>query len=135
MFRLLTSLLSLIWLAACGASSTNAPPPPLELEVEGSLGAGASTVVKGEAMEVKFVEVSEDSRCPSDATCVWAGEVKVKLATRLGTDPPVEREVLEGRSMILEPYRLTVTRVLPDPVSTKKIAPGDYRIMLVVVKI
>ncbi len=134
MFRLSCTLLSLILLAACGAS-TSSPPPPLELEVEGSLRAGASTTVKGEAIEIEFVGVSEDSRCPSDATCAWAGEVKIKLAVRLGTEPPVQREVLEGRSTVIEPYRLTITRVLPDPISTQKIASGDYRIMLVVVKI
>jgi hypothetical protein len=134
MFRPVTTLLSLTMLAACGAS-TSTPPPPLELEIEGSLRAGASATVKGTDIEVTFVAVSEDSRCPRDVACTWAGEVKVKLAARLSTAPPVDREVLEGRSTLIEPYRLTITRVLPEPISTHKTAPDDYRILLVVVKI
>lgn len=29
---------------------------------------------------LKFVEVLEDSRCPKDIVCVWAGRAKVKVA-------------------------------------------------------
>jgi hypothetical protein len=125
----------MLCLGACGPSSSDSPPAPLELAVEGSLRAGASTGVKGESIQVTFVEVTEDSRCPKDTTCAWAGEVKTTLAARIGSEPVVQREVLEGRSMIVEPYRITVTRVLPDPLSTQKTAPGDYRISLIVVKI
>jgi hypothetical protein len=134
---LLMSLLMsmMLWLAACGTSSSDSAPVPLELAVEGSLRAGASTGVKGESIEVTFVAVTEDSRCPKDTTCAWAGEVKTTLAARIGSEPVVQREVLEGRSMIIEPYRITVTRVLPEPVSTQKTAPGDYRISLIVVRI
>lgn len=28
---------------------------------------------------IQLVEVTEDSRCPSDVTCVWAGQAKVKV--------------------------------------------------------
>ena len=135
MLRACAVLLSSLWLTACGRSASDAPPAPLELDVEGSLRAGTSASVQGESIEVTFLEVREDSRCPRDATCVWAGEVAVKLEARVGSEPAVQREVLEGRSMLIEPYRITVTRVLPDPVSTKKTAPGDYRIMLIVVRI
>lgn len=107
----------------------------MELNVEATLPAGTGSTVKGEDLEVRFVGVTEDSRCPTDTTCVWAGEVKVKLAARIGQQAPIEREVLEGRSTVIEPYRLTVTRVQPEPVSTKQLAPGDYRILLIVVKI
>lgn len=128
-------LLSVV-LAACGSSAgSSSAPTVLELDVEGTMRAGTSAVVKNTDLEVKFVEVTEDSRCPRDATCVWAGEVKVKMETRIGSAAAEQREVLEGRSMVIEPYRLTVTSVKPEPLSTQKIAPGDYRITLIVVKI
>jgi hypothetical protein len=136
MIRYCAALLSLLVLTACGSSAGGAAAPkPLELNVETGLAAGSSAPVKGEDLEVRFVGVIEDSRCPTDTSCVWAGEVKIRLAAKLGTQPPEEREVLEGRSMIVEPYRLTVTRVLPEPVSTQKTPPQDYRIMLIVAKI
>lgn len=137
MIRQSTVLLLLASLTGCGSSAGGGSslPPPLELDAEGTLAAGASSKVKGTDLEVRFVGVTEDSRCPTDVTCVWAGEVIVKLAMRLGAQPPAESDVLEGRSALAEPYRLTVTRVLPERVSSKKIEPGDYRIHLIVVKI
>lgn len=30
-------------------------------------------------IEIRFVEVLEDSRCPKDVNCVWAGEAKVVI--------------------------------------------------------
>jgi hypothetical protein len=135
MIRHCCVLLLLAGLIACGSSAKSSGPTPLELDTEGVLAAGASAAVKGTDLEVKFIGVSEDSRCPTDTTCVWAGEVSVKLAMHLGTQAPEERELLEGRSTVFEPYRLTVTRVLPEPKSTQKIQPADYRINLIVVKI
>ena len=32
--------------------------------------------VKVADIEIRFVEVLEDSRCPKDVNCVWAGEAK-----------------------------------------------------------
>jgi hypothetical protein len=135
MIRHFPALLLFCCLAACGGSPASTAPAPLELDVEGTLAAGATVPVKGTDMQVTFVAVTEDSRCPKDVSCVWAGEVKVKLAVKLGSSAPVEREVLEGRAAIVEPYRLTVTRVLPEPLSDKKPQPSDYRISLTVVKI
>ena len=126
--------LLLCCLAGCGSPASTAPVM-LELDVEGTLSAGATAPVKGTDLQVTFVGVIEDSRCPTDTTCVWAGEVNVKLSMKLGNQAAVESEVLEGRATLLEPYRLTVTRVLPEPVSTKKIQPGEYRINLIVAKL
>ncbi|MRT15538.1 hypothetical protein F3C99_01035 [Vitellibacter sp. q18] len=38
---------------------------------------GETVVIKGIA--VKFVEVLEDSRCPTGVTCIWAGRAVVKV--------------------------------------------------------
>ena len=135
MWRRCVLPIALLGLAACGTSSSDAPPAPLELGVEGTLRVGASTAVKGEDITVRFVQVSEDSRCPRDTQCTWAGEVTLELEARIGNAAPVQRQVLEGRSMLAEPYRITVIRVLPDPVSTQPTAPGDYRVMLIVSKL
>ncbi|MDH3651284.1 MAG: hypothetical protein OEQ53_16475, partial [Saprospiraceae bacterium] len=36
-------------------------------------------MLKDAAIKVSFESVLEDSRCPSDVQCVWAGQVKVLL--------------------------------------------------------
>src|SRR4030095_11104867 len=75
-----TLLMSSIWavaLAACGrdgsAATLNAPI---------QLAPGQSAVFDAENLEVKFVAIDSDSRCPNDVACVWAGEVVVRLAVR-----------------------------------------------------
>ena len=63
-------------LAACGrggAATLNEPDPARARRV-GEL--------RTRKFEVKFVGIDEDSRCPSDVACVWAGEVIVRLSLR-----------------------------------------------------
>ena len=42
---------------------------------EFSLAIGQSSVIEGEGLQIKFLEVVGDSRCPRGVTCIWAGEV------------------------------------------------------------
>lgn len=37
---------------------------------------------------IKFVEMVDDSRCPVDTNCVWAGNAKVKIEVRGGRGGP-----------------------------------------------
>ncbi|MCG2420265.1 hypothetical protein K8089_14645 [Aequorivita sp. F47161] len=39
---------------------------------------GDTVVLKG--VSIKFMEVVEDSRCPTGVDCIWAGRAKVKVA-------------------------------------------------------
>ena len=36
-------------------------------------------ILKSDNIEIKFLNVTNDSRCPSDVTCVWEGEVKISV--------------------------------------------------------
>lgn len=56
-------------LVACGGSST---APQLGENVEVRL--GASVEIPGDTTSVRFTDVTSDSRCPTGAQCVWAGE-------------------------------------------------------------
>ena len=112
--------------AACGSSSPT-KPETFDVGEEFTLAPGASGAARDGSFEVRFVGVTEDSRCPSDAQCIWAGEVKLTLALKAGGNEVPEREVKEAESTTLAGRKLTVVRVLPYPVSTKRIAPDDYR--------
>src|SRR6185312_15051394 len=50
---------------------------------EFKLKAGRQVTVKGTKLRIRFVAVENDSRCPSDVTCVWAGNAAVQF--QLGT--------------------------------------------------
>ena len=42
---------------------------------EFSLHIGQSVSIRGEELQIKFLEVVEDSRCPEGVTCIWEGRV------------------------------------------------------------
>lgn len=114
----------LLALAACGrdgsAATLNAPV---------QLAPGQSAVFDAENLEVKFVGIDSDSRCPSDVACVWAGEVIVRLSVRKDRRPK-ELAIKAAQSVPVEGFMLTVLDVLPSRASSQPIAPGDYRVTL-----
>jgi hypothetical protein len=118
-----------LWLAAGPAacdSSAPTRPETFDAGQEFTLAPGGAGVARDGSFEVRFVSVSEDSRCPTDVTCVWAGEVTLKVALKARSED-AEREVKEGASTTFGGRELTVVRVRPQPVSTKKIAADEYR--------
>jgi hypothetical protein len=44
-----------------------------------TLPVGKTAAVKGTDTRLTFREVREDSRCPTDVTCVWAGDAKIAV--------------------------------------------------------
>src|SRR5262245_22815450 len=71
-------------LGACRTGSPNGPAGPLDLRVV--LAPGQQATVPG-AGSVRFEGVANDSRCPGDAICVWAGDAIVRIqATSSGSD-------------------------------------------------
>lgn len=54
------------------------------------------TVVK-ENISITFSEILEDSRCPSDVTCLWGGRAKVKVVVVINGDKTEDRVVLFER--------------------------------------
>ena len=44
-----------------------------------TLEAGKQQTAKKSKLKVKFVAVTEDSRCPDGVQCIWAGNAKIKV--------------------------------------------------------
>ena len=125
MKRLATlSLCATLFLGAC----TTAGEPP---RYRGALSAEGSSVslhrpVEVGAMIVTPLVLVEDSRCPTDTTCVWQGRVVIEArvdgpgwseTTTLTLNEPT---LLHGMAVVLvgaEPY----------PVAGGAHLPGDYR--------
>ncbi len=103
-----------------------------------SLAAGESAAVRGEDLEITFLEVLEDSRCPENVTCVWEGRAVIQI--RISTDGKSENtELVEpglsGDSPVYEYKNYVIGhRLLPYPEDAGEIDVADYRLMLIVVK-
>ena len=71
-FKYTLAILAFIWL-----SKATAAPANVLINREFSLGIGQTASVEGEKLFIKFKAVLEDSRCPINVVCVWAGNGKV----------------------------------------------------------
>jgi hypothetical protein len=125
----LVPLLLSVALAACGSASDPATRA-VELNQEFQLAPAEQAAFGPQRLSVEFLRVVEDSRCPSDATCVWAGEVKVQLSTRTGDAAAVRHEIVAGQQATVGEWRVLVVQVQPERSSTRTIAPEEYKVTL-----
>lgn len=131
---LLASLVIVLSLSSCVGGTGGAKA---RLGEEFSLSSDQSIVITGEDLGIKFIEVSEDSRCPKDVTCIWEGRVtavieistdgssqQLELSQSGLTDAPA-REMYEG-------YELSY-RVEPYPEKAEvEISAEEYRLLITV---
>ena len=129
----LAAILTLLALAGCGTAPA-AKSQAVDLGAEATLAPGATASVNTTQFKVRFVAVTEDSRCPRDVTCIWAGQVKVQFEVQEATKSASPVELLEGGNSVVGTYRVTLVRVEPAPRSTARIVPQDYRATIVVEK-
>ena len=69
-FLLLLALPILLMSEGCASQTGGSARPGQEFNLE----AGQSASIVGENLKIRFIEVTNDSRCPQGATCIWAGE-------------------------------------------------------------
>lgn len=79
-------------------------------------------------LRVQFVEMVEDSRCPTDAVCVWAGNAKIRIrVTKNGRSKVLElNSGLEPRTATFAGYSFELKALTPEPRSNVRIDPNGY---------
>jgi hypothetical protein len=101
----------------------------VEPGVSFTLAPGQTAEVKRADTRVTFREVREDSRCPTDVTCVWAGDAKVEIVisrtgaaddTRILSITPPNNEVRVGS------LRIRFAGLTPVPRQADGNAPRNY---------
>src|SRR3954470_22707819 len=123
----IAALLTCLMLTACVAAESR---PPVPVGADFTLAPGESAAIEGASISVRFVAVTDDSRCPTDTTCVWAGEVRVKIEVLEHAKVPRQLEVKPGETTDVAGLPLTLLRVDPQPLSTAKISAQGYRATL-----
>jgi hypothetical protein len=79
-------------------------------------------------ISVTFDGVSEDSRCPTDVECVWAGNGAIRLTLTGGdeTEVVILNSTLNPREASFGPYSIGFRDLTPYPVSGEPLDPGEY---------
>jgi hypothetical protein len=71
--------------------------------------------------------IEEDSRCPKNVQCVWAGTVKVAVRSDLDSGSTFNNMVTLGETTIVDTFGIKLSAVTPEK-TTATIATTDYRL-------
>ena len=125
-------LLSLVLVIALLSGCSSALKAFLGSEFTLSVGQNARNA--SESMEIKFIAVTEDSRCPKNVQCIQAGKVSCDVEI---TKDGVKNHVLLTQTGLTEntneyTYQnyTIVFEVSPYPEAGNEIDNGDYRLSL-----
>lgn len=112
-----TALLAPVLLAGC-ASTTVATPR------EGPVGLGQTAYIDGP--KVRPIRVIEDSRCPANVHCIWAGRLVLRAAVITGPGTR-EMDLTLGTPEPVADGMLTLVSVTPERNTNAKLKSADYR--------
>jgi len=107
---------------------------------EVSLEIDRTLIIESENLEIKFLGVTSDSRCPKGTSCIWAGQVIVmvnvwKAGENLGEFQLIDTNDGRVSSTQVGDYEIFLLKVEPYPEINKTINTKDYRITIKVNKV
>ncbi len=116
--------------------STKVDPPKIITKLK------VGNTVDFNTKSIKFLKIVEDSRCPSDVTCIWAGQVKIVIGIYNGEILIEEKELIFGAdgispNHIKEVFKIDQKTVYsynisPYPSAKTPIIPSEYYLELLV---
>jgi hypothetical protein len=125
-------------IAALSSCAAMEPTVAAEPGVAFSLPIGKAAAINGSGTRLTFRLVREDSRCPTDVTCIWAGDAKIDVTisrngssddTRVLSLTPPNNEVSSGD------LQIRFVGLTPIPRQADGNAPRAYVAQLVVNRI
>ena len=126
MIRIGGAVLGLLALHACASVEKSIVAEP---GVAFFLHIGETAVIKGSETRVTFRQVTEESRCPTNVTCVWAGDARIDVLlspeqgaaeSRVLSLTPLDKEARIGDLVI------RFVGLAPYPSKPGPIAPRQY---------
>jgi hypothetical protein len=91
---------------------------------------GEGVSVQNAGLKIVFQDVTEDSRCPEGAVCVWAGNARVLLGVNDSTI--ALNTMLDPKLAVLGKYVVRLSSLGPYPMIGQRIQKGDYVASLMV---
>jgi hypothetical protein len=125
--------LLLVFTTALAQASSDVKQNASNQEVEVKIGERVSV----EGLKISFERVAEDSRCPQDVTCVWAGNAKVVLKLSKTGRRAAQATLntgLEPKHKLYYGYDVKLVSLSPSRMKGEKIKRGDYVATVVVTR-
>jgi len=128
------SALAVVLVVAAAACAHNPVSPSVPAGQEFEIKAGGSVSVEGTGFDLHFSRVAQDSRCPADAMCVWAGDAEAVFVVvergRPESSLSLHTDASRGQQATVGDWTLTLHGLEPSPYSGRPVAPSDYRATL-----
>lgn len=117
-------------LLACQAAVEPDPGEGFALRV------GETATIPAAGLELTFLAVTGDSRCPVDVVCVWAGAAPVRLRVRLAArDTTLQLDPVQGpRAASVAGWRVELRDLTPAPHAGQPIPTSAYQAVLRVIR-
>jgi hypothetical protein len=135
----LVVLLGLALMSCRSNEPARADVPEFTLNQAFTLAGGQEALIASEKLRLRFAEVLEDSRCPTQVDCFWTGQARIAIsvypeassATKVefNTNPAPGQTVKVAE---VGPYSIELQSLDPYPQTPDAIAFEDYRAALVV---
>jgi len=96
---------------------------------------GEQVTISGTELTIKFSSVAEDSRCPVDVVCIWAGNGEIELILHTPGSPVTVATLntfLEPREISYSGYQIKLKDLKPYPKEGIEIDPNEYQATLVI---
>jgi hypothetical protein len=89
---------------------------------------GQTIAIQHTNIKITFDSVLNDSRCPIDVNCVWAGnaEVKLVLGRKSKQTTAMVNTGIDDRHVAFRGYLVQLLKLNPQRQKGKAIAPSDY---------
>lgn len=124
--RLLAAMSLIAVLGAVEASAATAQPG-----VGFGMRVGDEVTIGDSGVTVRFNAVTEDSRCPIDALCVWAGLLRISLTVTFGAQNSRDIEIdTMGQTADAAGYTFTLVVAKPSRRAAVPVEPGDYGVVV-----
>jgi len=121
-FLVLVSFCTFLLAGQADAKAQNTPLETIEENTKFSLGLGKCQKMEG--VKITFLEVLQDSRCPKDVDCVWAGQAKIKIRIKEKGKAAFEQEILfdgSGKEIVIyssETVAIKAISLSPEPITS-----------------
>jgi len=89
-------------------------------------------------VKVKFLELIEDSRCPTGTNCIWAGNAKIKVQVSKPGHKAKTLRLNTGvnpQSVLFGGYQIKLTGLTPEPRTNIRIRRDGYVATFTIVKV
>ncbi len=132
-------ILGTIWISCTPVVS----PTESRLTQTGKLGAMSrlshsyTLIINEEQLEIRFDSVSEDSRCPENADCIWAGNARVHCTLTKSSVPKQHimlNTLAAPQSAVYQGYTILLRELTPLPKAGEITPQSAYKAGLIITK-